>query len=133
MITVSITTHENLEKVWDYFNQPEHVVHWNFASDDWYCPFAENDLKVGSDFKYTMASKDGKMSFDFVGTYSEIVLHEKIAYTIADGRKVMITFGKSDGKVTVTVTFEPENMNSHELQRGGWQSILDNFKKYTKK
>ena len=133
MITVSITTYENIEKVWDYYNQPDHVVNWNFATDDWHCPFAENDLKVGSDFKYTMASKDGKMSFDFVGTYSEIVLHEKIAYTIADGRKVMITFGKSDGKVTVTVTFEPENMNSHELQRSGWQSILDNFKKYTKK
>lgn len=130
MITVSITTHENLEKVWDYFNQPEHVVHWNFASHDWHCPFAENNLKVGSNFKYTMASKNGKMSFDFIGTYSEIILLKKIAYTIADGRKVMITFESSNGKVTVTETFEPESVNSIELQRGGWQTILDNFKKY---
>ena len=130
MITVSITTHENLEKVWNYFNQPKHVVNWNFASDDWHCPFAENDLKVGGNFKYTMASKEGTMSFDFIGTYSEIILYEKIAYTIPDGRKVIINFENLNGKVTVTETFEPENMNSHELQRGGWQTILENFKKY---
>lgn len=133
MITVSITTHESLEKVWNSFNQPEHVVNWNFASDDWHCPFAENDLKVGSHFKYTMASKDGKMSFDFVGNYSEIIPHEKIIYTIEDGRKVTITFVSSNGEVTVTEIFEPENVNSLELQRGGWQTILDNFKKYIEK
>jgi uncharacterized protein YndB with AHSA1/START domain len=130
MLTVSITTNENPEKVWDYFTQPEHIVNWNFASDDWHCPAAENDLKVGNSFKYTMASKDGEMSFDFIGTYSEIQLHKKIAYTIADGRKVIVTFENSDGKLTINETFEPENIHSLEMQQGGWQTILDNFKKY---
>ncbi len=129
-ITVRISTKENLEKVWDYFTQPKHIVNWNNASDDWHCPKSENDLKVGGTFTATMASKDGSMSFDFTGTYTEVVLMKKFVYTIADGRKVTVKFDVLDGNVILTENFEPENENSIELQRGGWQSILNNFKKY---
>lgn len=122
-----------VEKVWDYFTQPEHIVNWNFAQDDWHCPNAENNLEVGKQFKSTMASKDGVNSFDFTGTYTEIIPLKKIAYTMdGDGRKVTVKFDVLDGKTILTEVFEPENIHSLELQRGGWQAILDNFKKYAK-
>jgi len=131
-ITVRTTLNAPIEKVWDYFTQPEHVVNWNFASDDWHCPKAENNLEVGKKFLSTMASKDGATSFDFEGTYKAIVPQQKIAYTIdGDRRNVVVKFNVLDGKTILTENFEPENENSIELQRGGWQSILDNFKKYT--
>ena len=130
-ITVRTVLNAPVEKVWDYFTKPEHIMKWNFANDDWHCPFAENNLEVGKPFKSTMASKDGAHSFDFTGTYTEIVPHKKIAYTMdGDGRKVTVKFDVLDGKTILTEIFEPENTNSLELQRSGWQSILDNFKKY---
>ncbi|MEO5775809.1 MAG: SRPBCC domain-containing protein [Flavobacterium sp.] len=129
-ITVRNSTKESLEKVWDYFTKPEHIVNWCFASDDWHCPKAESDLKVGGTFSTTMASKDGAMSFDFDGTYTEVVPMKKYVYVIADGRKVTVKFDVLDGTVIVTENFEPENANPHDMQRGGWQTILDNFKKY---
>ena len=132
-ITVRVSTKEKLEKVWDYFTKPEHIINWNNASDDWHCPKSENDLKVGGTFTATMASKDGAMSFDFTGTYSEVVPMKKFVYTIADGRKVTVKFDVLDNRVIITENFEPENENSIELQRGGWQNILDNFKKYLEK
>lgn len=131
-ITVKTTLDVSLEEVWNKFTQPEHIVNWNFASEDWHCPKAENHLDVGKNFVYTMASKDGEMSFDFTGTYQEIVPLKKIVYHIADGRKVTVKFDVMDGKVILTENFEPENIHSTTLQRDGWQSILDNFKKYTK-
>lgn len=130
-ITVKTTLDASLEEVWNKFTKAEHVVNWNFASDDWHCPKAENHLEVGKNFTFTMASKDGEMSFDFVGTYQEVVPMKKIVYIIADGRKVTVKFDVLDGKVILTENFAPENVHSVELQRGGWQSILDNFKKYT--
>ncbi|MFN3969339.1 SRPBCC domain-containing protein [Flavobacterium sp.] len=130
-ITVKTTLNASLEEVWNKFTQPEHVVNWNFASEDWHCPKAENHLEVGQNFVYTMASKDGEMSFDFTGTYQEVVPLKKIVYLIADGRKVTVKFDVIDHKVILTENFEPENIHSVGLQRGGWQSILDNFKKYT--
>lgn len=129
-ITVRISTKENLEKVWDYFTQPKHIVNWNNASDDWHCPKSENDLKVGGTFTATMASKDGAMSFDLRGTYDEVIPMKKYVYTMEDGRKVTVKFDFLDGNVILTENFEPENENSIELQRDGWQSILENFKKY---
>src|SRR5512135_1222613 len=83
-----------LEKVWRSFTNPEEVKHWNFASDDWHCPFAESDLRAGGTFKYTMASKDGKMGFDFVGTYTNVDPETEISYDIADGREVKIGFNE---------------------------------------
>ncbi len=132
-ITVRALVDASVEKVWDYWTNPEHIVNWNNASDDWHTPFAENDLKVGGKFKATMAAKDGSMSFDFEGTYTEVEPHKKIVYNIADGRKVSIGFDIMDGKVIITESFEPESENSLDLQRGGWQAILNNFKAYVEK
>ncbi len=130
-ISIYISVNAPIEKVWDYWTNPKHIVNWNNASDDWHTPSAKNDLKVGGTFICTMAAKDGSMSFDFEGKYSEIDTYKKIVYQIADGRNVSITFNIIDDKVIITETFEPETENSLELQRGGWQAILTNFKKYT--
>lgn len=129
-ITVSTNVNAPLAKVWDYWNEPNHIHRWAFASDDWEAYGAENDLQIGGKFKTTMAAKDKKQSFDFAGTYTNIILHELIEYDMSDGRHVTIVFRNSDNGVEIIETFEPEDENSHELQRSGWQAILDNFKKY---
>lgn len=129
MITVKTTINAPIEKVWEFWTNPQHVMHWNFASDDWHCQKATNDLQIGGTFNYTMASKDGKMSFDFEGEYTNVKTHEVIEYKLADDRKIIITFEVFDDNVIITESFDPENENSHELQQNGWQAILDNFKK----
>ena len=130
-ITVKAVVNASAEKVWKAWNEAEHVIRWNNASDDWHTPKAENDLRVGGKFLYRMEAKDGSFGFDFIGTYDEVKLQEKIAYTMEDGRKVVINF-ITDGTLTEVIeTFDPEQENSLELQKTGWQAILDNFKKYT--
>jgi uncharacterized protein YndB with AHSA1/START domain len=130
-ITVEATISADIHTVWNYWTAPEHVVNWNFASDDWHCPKAENDPKTGGKFSFTMASKDGKMSFDFEGIYDEVIESRKIAYTMPDERQVVVSFENlNDGKTKVTESFDPENTHPEEIQRAGWQSILNNFKKY---
>lgn len=130
MITVQTKIQASIDKIWDLWTLPEHIIQWNMASEDWHTPFAENDLKVGGRFKSTMASKDGTMSFDFVGTYSAILDKKLIAYTIEDGRVVIIVFEELEDGFEVREYFEPESVNSEELQYQGWQAILDNFKRY---
>ena len=130
MITVQNTINASIEKVWELWTAPEHVMMWNNASDDWHTPFAENDLKVGGKFKYTMASKDGTMRFDFEGIYTNVVNPSLIEYKLADDRKVKITFESQKNGVVLTEKFDPETENSEALQQQGWQAILDNFKKY---
>jgi uncharacterized protein YndB with AHSA1/START domain len=131
VITVENTVNAPIEKVWDYWTKTEHVKHWNNASDDWHTPNAENDLRVGGNFVYRMEAKDGSFGFDFGGVYDSVDINKFIEYTIGDGRKVEITFEADGDKTKVTESFEAENMNSPELQKQGWQAILDNFKKYT--
>lgn len=130
-ITVENTVNAPVEKVWKYWTSPEHIIHWNNASDEWHTPFAENDLRVGGKFLSRMEAKDGSMGFDFSGVYDEVLTNELIAYRITGGRKVKIIFSAQGDQTKVVETFEAENENSIELQRGGWQAILDNFKKYT--
>ena len=130
-ITVETTVKAPVEKVWKYWTEPRHITRWCNASDDWHAPNAENDVRVDGIFKTTMAAKDGSASFDFEGVYTNVQQHKLIEYTMGDGRKVKITFSNHGDETKVIETFEPEAINSHELQRGGWQSILDNFKKYT--
>jgi uncharacterized protein YndB with AHSA1/START domain len=130
-ITIEATVHAPVEKVWQYWTGPEHITKWNNASDDWHTTKAENDLRAGGKFSSRMEAKDGSMGFDFWGIYDEVKPNELIANTMGDGRKMSVHF-KSEGDTTkVTETFEAENENSIEMQRGGWQAILDNFKKYT--
>ncbi len=129
-ITVETIISAEASKVWNCWTQPEHITKWNFASDDWHCPKASNDLKVGGKFSWTMASKDGKMSFDFEGIYNTIIEQKQIIYTLLDDRRVVIDFTDLGGKIKLTETFEAEEINTLELQKGGWQAILDNFKKH---
>ena len=130
VITVENTINAPVKKVWEYWTMPEHIVHWNNASDDWHTPYAKNDLQVGGKFTARMEAKDGSFGFDFEGKYDAITPQEYIEYTIADGRKVKIFFTAEDSSTKVKEIFEAENQNSVEMQRAGWQSILDNFKKY---
>lgn len=130
-ITVQSTIQAPIQKVWDYYTQPEHIIGWNFASDDWHCPRATNDLRVGGQYSARMEAKDGSYGFDFNVLYDEVVEQDKIAYTMEDGRKAVITFTDDHGTTFVTVTFDAENHHEPEKQRAGWQAILDNFKKYT--
>ena len=130
-ITVTTTVNLPVEKVWESWNNPEHIKRWTHASADWHTPYADNDLRIDGKFKTTMAAKDGSFSFDFEGVYTDVKDHKLIAYTLGDGRKVSISF-KTKGNITQIIeTFDPEQENSIEMQQGGWQAILDNFKKYT--
>ncbi|WP_329806095.1 SRPBCC domain-containing protein [Flavobacterium facile] len=132
MITVNTTIkNKTIAQVWDYFTNPKHVMNWNYAGDDWHCPKAENVLEVGKSFNYTMAAKNGEMSFDFTGIYTEIELFSKISYVLADDRKIHITFQETEEGIEIIEKFDPETENSEELQQTGWQMILDNFKKYS--
>lgn len=119
-----------VSKVWKSWTTPEDIIRWNYASDDWHTPSAINDLKRGGKFSYRMEARDGSMGFDFRGTYDQIVVNKKIGYTLGDGRKVKIVFSPVGNRTEVLETFETENENSIEMQRNGWQSILNNFKNY---
>ncbi|MGB3366110.1 MAG: SRPBCC domain-containing protein [Acidaminobacteraceae bacterium] len=130
MISVSIKVIGSMEKIWDYFTNPEHIVHWNFASDDWCVPWAKNNLQVGGKFTSRMEAKDGSLGFDFVGVYTEVILHKGYTYELEDRRKVIVSFEEVDGSVIIREEFEAEADNTIERQQNGWQSILENFKKY---
>jgi len=129
-ITVTALINAPAEKVWSRWTEPSHIVNWNHASADWHTPTAVNDLQPGGRFCFRMAAKDGSVAFDFEGTYSTVQPHRQIDYTIADGRRVSVLFEAAGSATRVTETFEAENIHSAELQQGGWQAILDNFKKY---
>jgi uncharacterized protein YndB with AHSA1/START domain len=131
IITVETTVNAPVAKVWEYWTTPKHIIKWNAASDDWHTTFAENDLRVGGNFLSRMEAKDGSLGFDFGGVYDKITENDFIKYTMGDGRKVEITFSGDENETTVVETFEAEDTNSIEMQRGGWQTIMDNFKKYT--
>jgi len=129
-ITVETTIHAPVEKVWELWTDPKHIIHWNQASHDWHTPKAENDLRVGGKFLLRMEAKDGTSGFDFSGVYDQIKTHKLISYTMDDGRKVKISFNGNKYETKVVETFEAEKANSLEMQREGWQAILDSFKHY---
>lgn len=130
-VTVKNTVNAPVEKVWKYWSDPQHITKWCSPSDDWHTPRAENDLRTGGAFVSRMEAKDGSFGFDFGGVYDNVVENKLIEYTIADGRKVVIHFNAKGNETEVVETFDTENMNPVEMQRAGWQAILDNFKKYT--
>ena len=130
MITVSVNINATLEKAWDFWNNPNHIQNWYFASPDWHCPKAQNDLQVSKSFNMRMEAKDGSFGFDFEGKYTKIIDFELIEYVLADDRKVITTFEKQEKSVLITQKFDAESENSIALQQNGWQAILDNFKTY---
>ena len=134
MKTHKITIHTDIsadaETVWNYYTAPEHITKWNYASPDWHCPKAENDLRVGGKFSSRMEAKDGSFGFDFEGMYDEVNPPGNLIYSMNDNRKVSVHFEAAGDKTRVTITFDSENENPEEMQREGWQAILNNFKKY---
>ena len=130
-ITVQTTVSLPVDKVWEAWTNPKHIIHWNNASDDWHTPRAENDLRIGGKFLARMESKDGGMGFDFEGIYTDVILYKLIAYKLGDDREVCVEFESVNNQTRIAETFDAETVNSMELQRQGWQAILDNFKRYT--
>lgn len=129
-ITVKALVKNDVETVWECWTDPGHITQWNFAADSWCCPRAENDLKVGGKYMARMEAKDGSFGFDFEAVYDEVVEHEKISYTMMDGRQATTTFENSGNGTLVTTVFDPEDQNPLEMQEEGWQAILNNFKTY---
>jgi uncharacterized protein YndB with AHSA1/START domain len=132
-ITIQATIVAPVDKVWDMWTNPKHIVCWNNASEDWTTTRAENDLREGGRFLSRMEAKDGSMGFDFSGKYTAVKPYKLIEYTIDDERTVEISFSTDKVITHITETFEAESVNSPELQKAGWQSILDNFKSYVEK
>ena len=129
-ITIEATVNAPVEKVWKLWSAPEHITKWASASDDWHTPRAENDLRTGGKFSSRMEAKDGSMGFDFGGVYDNVRENELIEYTMGDDRRVIINFTGKGNETKIVQTFDAEETNPVEMQRGGWQAILNNFKKY---
>lgn len=130
-ITIKATVLAPVSIAWNNYTQPEHITQWNFASDDWCCPTAENDMRPGGKYNARMEARDGSFGFDFEATYTEVVEGKKFTYVMPDKREVNVFFEPNDSFTSVTVIFDAENQNPVEMQREGWQSILNNYKKYT--
>lgn len=130
-ITVQVEIAAPINHVWNCFTQPEHITQWNFASPAWCCPSAQNDLNVGGKMNWRMEAKEGSFGFDFWGTYTNIEMDKRLEITLGDERKMQVIFDEKDGKTTVTEHFEAENQNPVEMQRAGWQAILNIFKAHT--
>lgn len=129
-ITVDATVNAPVEKVWSVWTNPDDIIKWNSPSPDWHTPKAQHDLKAGGNFTYRMEARDGSFGFDFGGVFDIVSQNQCLAYTIGDGRKVTISFNAADSTTKIVQTFEAESENSLEMQRAGWQAILDSFKKY---
>ena len=132
-ITIKTTIQAPIDRVWKMWNNPADVIEWNSPSKEWHTPKAENNLAEGQTFTYTMAARDGSMSFDFSGTYTLINENERIEYALADGRNVSVGFSGDGHTTEIIETFDPENQNPREMQQAGWQSILDNFRDYAER
>jgi uncharacterized protein YndB with AHSA1/START domain len=132
-ITVKNQVKATASKVWKLWSDPRDIEKWNTPSDDWHTPHAENDLRVGGQFVSRMEAKDGSFGFDFKGTYNEVIPGKRIVYTMDDGRMAEIDFKEHQGETEIVTSFDPESQNPVEMQRDGWQAILDNFKKYAEK
>jgi uncharacterized protein YndB with AHSA1/START domain len=129
-IMIQSTIAAETSKVWEYWTKPEHITKWNFATEEWECPTAENDLRPGGKYTARMQAKDGSFGFDFEAIYDEVVDQKKITYTMGDGRQATTDFEDLGGQTKVTTTFDAEGEHDAEMQRAGWQAILDNFKRY---
>lgn len=130
-INISADVKMAKNRVWECYTSPEHIVKWNFASEDWHCPMAENNLEVGGEYAVRMEAKDGSFGFTLTARYRHVEAGESFIFIMADGREVSVSFTEGMGFTRVAVSFEPESENPLELQQQGWQAILDNFKKYT--
>jgi uncharacterized protein YndB with AHSA1/START domain len=132
-ITVETDVSVLVQTAWSLWTEPAHIMQWNAASDDWHTPRAMVDLWEGGTFRSRMEAKDGSTGFDFEGTFTEVIPQQRLAYTMDDGRTVSVEFEDRDGSTHITETFDAEEENSVEMQRQGWQAILDNFKRHAER
>lgn len=130
-ITIQLVVLADKKKAWNYYTLPEHIVNWNFASDQWHCPRASNDMVVGGKYYTRMEAKFADLGFDFEGTYTEVLPDEGFTFKLSDDREVSARFVEEEGKTQVQLIFDAENENPHDLQAQGWQTILEQYKKYT--
>ena len=128
-ITVETTVAAPVEKVWQAWTTPDDIKQWNAASDDWHTTAASVDLRAGGAFSSRMEAKDGSFGFDFAGTYTAVVPHERIEFTFGD-RTAVVEFIPTDGGVRVRETFDADTTHPPEVQRQGWQAILDRFARH---
>jgi uncharacterized protein YndB with AHSA1/START domain len=126
-ITVETAVKAPLNKVWESWNSPADIKQWNAAQDDWHTTESRVDLREGGTFMSRMEAKDGSAGFDFEGTFTRIVPRKIIEYEMSDGRGVKVEFLERPDEVVVKETFDAESENTPEMQRQGWQAILDNF------
>lgn len=131
-IKVQATINAKADKVWDYYTNPKHIIHWNFADPSWQCPSAVNDMRIGGTYKARMEAKDGSFSFDFEAIYTQLEIGESFTYSL-EGRSVEVAFHTVGDQTSVVIIFDAEEENSLEMQKSGWQAILNNFKHYTEK
>ena len=129
-IQVRTSVMADKQKVWDYYTSPEHITQWNFADPSWHCPSASNDMKIGGRYVARMEARDGSFGFDFEAIYTEINILESFIYQFGE-RFAKIEFNDMNNQTEVIITFDPETENSIELQKNGWQAILNNFKIHT--
>jgi uncharacterized protein YndB with AHSA1/START domain len=129
-ININAKINAPVAKVWKLYTDPMHITQWNFANDDWKCPGATVDLRPGGKHTARMEAKDGSFDFDFEAMYNEVIIAEKISYTMADGRQAEIIFKANGDSTQITINFDAEELNPREMQQQGWQAILNNFKKY---
>ena len=129
-ITVAVSVRASPERAWKAFTSPTSVTEWNFASADWHCPRAQNDLKEGGSLCYRMEARDGSFGFDFEGKFLELSQPSRLRYSLGEDREVTVTFSQEGEGTLVSQSFTPEPTHSLEQQRAGWQSILDNYKKH---
>ena len=129
-INIETIVNQSIEKVWKAYAEPEHIVNWNFASSDWHCPKAENNMEIGGEYWARMEAKDGSFGFDFKAIYTEITPYKSFAYKMEDDRKVAVFFHEKENATQIKIAFDAENQNPLEMQQAGWQAILDNFKQY---
>ena len=128
-IRVAASIKADIKKVWDCYTNPLHIVKWNFADPSWHCPSASNDMKVGGTYKARMEAKDGSFGFDFAGIYTKLIPNELLEFTFGD-RAAKVEFLSGENGVLVRETFDAETEHPIEMQRQGWQAILNNFAKH---
>lgn len=130
-IKIQTSINVDSKKAWEYYTKPENITQWNFASPDWCCPNAENDMTIGGKYSARMEAKDGSFGFDFEAIYIQIEFGKRFSYTLEDNRKVTVSFEPIDNKTNIIIVFDAENENPIEMQKAGWQAILNNFKSYS--
>ncbi len=129
-IIVQAIVNADVKKVWDHYNNPIHITQWNFADPSWHCPSAKNDMQIGGTYLARMEARDGSFGFDFEAIYTEIVEGKNFTYEFG-GRSATVQFIDLGNQTEVVVSFDAENENPIELQKNGWQAILNNFKQYS--